>query len=523
MNPLMHRNNRKILRAAAALCCLLLVAMWLPQRTRVTARAFVRSDATQDEMVVARVTVRNDAELKQLVSMGLDLLEMREGDDLFILTTPARMEALSREGWLIKQDAEQSALFRKQPFRTGELNLQTFNGGYRTVTEIRAALDQAASNYPNLAETFVYGNSWQRVTSGGAAGHELFGIKLTNRQRSGPKPVFFLMAAIHARELATSELALRFMDYLLQGYGTDADATWFLDEHQVVIVPVVNPDGRVLAEQGYYQRKNLNNTNGGNCSNTAFDQFGVDLNRNASFQWGVVNAPTEPPCGQTYPGPSPASEPETQAIENLMRSLFADQRGPLDTDAAPATTTGVMITLHSYSDLVLWPWGATSSPAPNAAALSAIGRKFASYNGYTPQQSIQLYPTSGTTDDWAYGELGIAAFTFEVGPGAGACGGFFPAFSCLDGGAGGSFWPRNLPAFIYAARIARTPYTLAHGPTVSAVTATAAGGGSQLQISALVSDQGNGNQSIVAAEYYVDIPPWRGGVPQAMTAADGKL
>src|SRR6185503_13100673 len=195
--------------------------------------------------------------------------------------------------------------------------------------------------------------------------------------------------------------------------GIDGDATWLLDEHLIVVVPVANPDGRVLAEQGYLQRKNTD-TSHGSCG---VPRIGVDLNRNADFKWGVVNGPTESPCGETYPGPVPASEPEITALQSLVRSLFADQRGPGDTDAAPITTTGVLLTIHSYSNLVLWPWGWTGTPAPNAAPLSAIGRKFASYNGYTAQQSILLYPTSGTTDDWAYGELGIAASPSRSGPG----------------------------------------------------------------------------------------------------------
>jgi hypothetical protein len=477
-----------------------------------------------NDPVVARVTITAPADLLRFVALGLDMLEMRDGNDLFVLTTSAEVDRLRADGWTIRVDPEQTAMLERhrqeqqQPRAPSQQQPELFMGSYRTVSEMRATLDDHASQYPNLAEVFVYGSSWERITGGPAAGHDLFGIKLTNRQRPGPKPTLFFMAAIHARELSTSELALRFVDHLLSGYGIDGDATWLLDEHLIVVVPVANPDGRVLAEQGYLQRKNTD-TSHGSC---AVPRIGVDLNRNADFKWGVVNAPTESPCGETYPGPVPASEPEITALQSLVRSLFADQRGPNDTDAAPITTTGILLTMHSYSNLVLWPWGWTSTPAPNASQLSAIGRKFASYNGYTAQQSIQLYPTSGTTDDWAYGELGIAAFTFEVGPGSGACGGFFPPFSCLDGGTGGSFWPRNLPAFLYAARIARAPYDLVRGPTAETATATVLVDG-RVNLEARFDERANGAQSIVAAEYYVDTPPWSGGTAIAMTAADGSF
>jgi hypothetical protein len=473
---------------------------------------------TASQPLVARITLQDRDAFERLSVLGLDLLELRDGNDYFFLTTAEQVERLRKEGWDARVDQTQTNLLRSQQ------QINTFSGGYRTVAEMRALLQNRSTSFPNLAEYFVYGQSWEKISSGGTSGNDLFGIKLTNKSRPGPKPTFFLMAAIHARELTTSELALRLVDHLLNNYGTDGDVTWLLDEHLIVIVPSVNPDGRIIAEQGFYQRKNTNTSYGGGCANppTVSNQFGVDLNRNHSFKWGTINLPTEPPCGQTYPGPTLASEPETTALQNLVVSLFADQRGPNDTDAAPPATTGTMLTLHSYSNLVLWPWGWTSNPAPNAAELSLVGRKYASYNGFTAQQSIALYPTSGTSDDWAYGELGICAMTFEVGPESGACGGFFPPFSCLDGGSGGNFWNRNLPAFLYAARIARAPYQLVQGPTPeSASTINATASGFELRVQ--FDEQNNGGQSITAAEYYLDTPPWRGGTGIAMTALDGSF
>jgi carboxypeptidase T len=233
------------------------------------------------------------------------------------------------------------------------------------------------------------------------------------------------------------EIALRLMEYLLNNYGVDDDVSWLLNDHLIVIVPVANPDGRRLAEQGLMQRKNMNTSYGGGCANppTATNQYGVDLNRNFNFKWGTVNTPSEPKCGQTYPGPSAASEPESLALQNLKAMLFADQRGPLDTDAAPQTTTGVFIDLHSTGNLVMWAWAHNNTVPPNGSDLELIGRRLAAYNGHTPQQAIQLYPSSGSTRDYAYGELGLASFTFEIGPGSGACGGFMPPFNCLDTGA----------------------------------------------------------------------------------------
>lgn len=504
----MRIPSTRILAACSALIVLAALIPW-PEAS------ITKAKPQGDQPIIARGAIEDHDQLLRFVTLGLDLLETRDGDDLFILTTHEQIERLRDDGWRIRVDDEMTT-------QTMWLSPETFLDGYRTVAEMRAQLEASAAIYPNLAEFFIYGQSWEKASTQGQSGHDLFGVRLTTRSKAGPKPVFFLMAAIHARELTTSEIALRLVDHLLVNYGVDGDVTWLLDEHQIVIIPMVNPDGRVVAERGLLQRKNTNTTHGGACSNPPLvgNQFGVDLNRNYSFRWGVVNAPTEPPCGQTFPGLTPASEPETAAIQDLVRSLFPDQRGPNDTDAAPMDATGVLITLHSFGNLALWPWGSTRTKAPNATELELIGGKLASYNGHTPQQSIELYPTSGTTDEWSYGELGVASFTFEIGPANGPCGGFFAPYSCLDGGVGGEFWPRNLPALLYAARIARTPYQLVHGPTPESLIAALNNNG-QVELRAVFDETGNGSQAIVAAEFYVDVPPWCGGVANQMIAADG--
>jgi murein tripeptide amidase MpaA len=73
------------------------------------------------------------------------------------------------------------------------------------------------------------------------------------------------MAAIHAREYTTAELVTRYAEYLVTNYGVDPDVTWLLDNFEVHILPQANPDGRVIAEGGYYQRKNTNPSGANNC------------------------------------------------------------------------------------------------------------------------------------------------------------------------------------------------------------------------------------------------------------------
>ncbi len=378
---------------------------------------------------------------------------------------------------------------------------------YRTVEEIYAQLDQWANLYPGFTHLLTIGQSYE--------GRPLRVMRVTNEATgTSNKPVFFLMANIHGRELITPEAALVFMQYLLENYGIDPDVTWMLDEHLIYILTSANPDGHVKNEPGQpwaYWRKNTHPY--GSCSATA---YGVDLNRNSSFHWGGPGASTDP-CDETYRGPSAASESETVRLQSFVSTLFPDQRGPNDTDPAPDNTTGVFITLHSYSDLVIWPWGDTYTPAPNGAQLQMLGQRLASFNGYTPHQSSGLYLTSGATDDWAYGELGIAAYTFEIGSEGD---GFYPPCSRYD-----DLIQPNVEAFLYAAKVARTPYITSFGPHVMDVTATpdAALIGQPITVQATFNDADskNAGQTVVAAEVYLGTPPWDGGMPIPMSAVDG--
>jgi hypothetical protein len=147
-----------------------------------------------------------------------------------------------------------------------------------------------------------------------------------------------------------------------------------------------------------------------------------------------------------------------------MTTLFPDQRGPADTDAAPADTAGLMISLHSYSELIIFPWGWRTTPSPNHTQLETLGRKFGYFTGYQVCQAGEpgcIYQTDGTTDDWAYGELGVAAYTFELGTA------FFQQCTVFEE----EMIDDTLAALFYAAKSASRPYQLPAGPETLTVTA----------------------------------------------------
>lgn len=409
----------------------------------------------------------------------------------------------------------------------------TFYGGYKTVEEIYAFLDQKVSQFPNLVEKIDIGDSWCKMNPGSCVlpspwnGYDLFVLHITNRNIPGPKPVFWADGGIHAREIATPEVVMRMIDYLLNNYDTNADVHWLVDHHDIWLMPDVNPDGHHIVEAGgggaspYYYRKNSDNIGGGGCSwpPTVSNHFGVDNNRNFPFKWGCCGGSSGFVCDQTYRGTSAGSDPEDAAIVNKIRTLVPDQRGPGDPDPAPITATGVYQNIHTNARVNLYTWGWTSTQMPNYAETRNIGAHMAAPNaggnGY-PYGSIieELYPVDGGSIDWAYGELGMLAFSTELGGSD-----FLVSYSCIDNPGCGStqgLWPENRGMLLYLAKIARTPYLTSHGPDANTVVTNppSVPQGLPSQLTASINFAWTGNsfsQNVGAAEYYIDTPPWAGG------------
>ena len=473
------------------------------------------------EEFVVRAYYRNIEDISRLVDY--DVWEYNNLKEHYVLVavSHAQYAELVKAGWRLEIDSDASAQIDPERLR-GILD------AYRNVDAIYADLDNIGATHPSIVDLVDYGDSYCKtqggcVTLGGESepGYDLRAVRITNRAIPGPKPVFFLMANIHAREITTPELAMRWIDELTQGYGVDADITWMVDNEELWVIPTVNPDGRWVVDLGlqprygsdrFFQRKNEDRDNGCNTwPPRSSSQYGIDLNRNHSFLWNTGGS-SNMPCSETYRGPSASSEVETTALQNLVLSLYEDRRGDSLTDPAPLDTSGFFLTLHSYANLVLRPWGTTSQPTPNETQLAAIGQKLSTYNHYESCQSNTcLYETSGTSDDWAYGTLGVPAMTFEIGNA------FMPAYSVIDS----QQWPDNGPAFLYLARIARAPYMLINGPDAAKLKLTQVDA-THVAISAVIDDRRNGNQHVASAVYSVDHAYWQAGyVPRPMAPKDG--
>jgi len=395
---------------------------------------------------------------------------------------------------------------------------------YRTVEETFAAQDTLVSNYPTLTELIDIGDTWEKEDNVNN-GYDMRILKITNSDIDGPKPVFYAMGSIHSREYAPAEVTTRFGEYLLNNYGTDADATWLVDHHEIHLLMQGNPDGRKVSEgqASPAQRKNRN-------ANHCFaGNRGVDMNRNFEFMWNQGTGSSGNQCSDAYRGTGAVSEPESEAINNYINTIFADQRGPNLTDAAPDNTTGVYLDIHSFSNLTLWPYGFSDSaaPAPNHAQLRTLGRRMSFFTGYRPEQSnASLGGADGASDDNAYGRLGIAAYTIEIGSFAE---GFYIPCTNFEN----NHMPNNLQAMIYAAKSARTPYITPSGPDSInlAFDSTMVPAGTAVTLTGVATDNrfnnSNGTEptdNITGVNAYLNTAPWENGATAIpLSAVDGNF
>lgn len=388
------------------------------------------------------------SELSELAEAGYDIARYADGSAIVVGTDDVADE-LRAAGY---EPTFNDTIYKDtDPVSVSE---DTYYGGYRTVEAHHAHLEQVAADNPDLATLHDIGDSWLKTQGDG--GHDILAICLTNKNDGdcelspdSEKPRFSLMGQMHAREIATGEIAQKWIDKLVEGYGTDDEVTELMDTTELWVVPIANPDGvDVVASGGdspVLHRKNVNDSYG-SC-------VGVDLNRNSSFGWGDDSTN---PCAETYQGPSAASEPEVAAIEEWLRAIHPDQREDELDSPAPDDARDVFISLHSYGEYIIVPWGFVDEDSPNNEQLRALGAAMSEHNGYLVGTNSDTvgYDTSGTTDDMSYGELGVASFTFEMGGNYGSCSGFLPEFSCVDG----ELWSLNEGALMVAAQAAAAPY-----------------------------------------------------------------
>jgi carboxypeptidase T len=148
---------------------------------------------------------------------------------------------------------------------------------------------------------------------------------------------------------------------------------------------------------------------------------GTDINRNFGYRWGCCGGSSSNPAAITYRGPRAFSTPEARVVRDFVRGRVVDGRQQLR----------LAISFHSFGEQILYPYGYTTRKLPpdmdrqDRRIIVALAQKMAARNGYRVLHEAQLYITSGTFLDWAYGRHGILSFTYELAPRTTRAGGFY--------------------------------------------------------------------------------------------------
>ncbi|OFZ22900.1 MAG: hypothetical protein A2X94_14805 [Bdellovibrionales bacterium GWB1_55_8] len=392
-----------------------------------TAHAAIDSSAPR----FVRIAAKNQAERSALADLGISI-EVVRSDSVWSISAPAMVEAVKSAGFTILESYDAQEAFSGP----GSLDFPSADQRYHNYAEMTSALRTLQSKHADITRIVSIGKSIEQ--------RDIWAMQINSnpdalRDSVSGKPGAVFMGAHHAREHLTVELPLMLAQHLLANRELPEVAR-LLDTRDIWIIPMVNPDGAEFdVSTGKYQLWRKNRRKNAN------DSFGVDLNRNYGYRWGTGGS-SKLPQSDTYRGEAAFSEPESMAVKNFV-------------EARPNLKT--MLTFHSFSELILYPWGHTNEEIGNArdlAAFKQMANTMAGWNKYRAKQSSGLYITSGDTTDWAYGEHGIFAFTFELSPsgGAGASKGFYPGAAAVD-----KAFADNLKPSLYLIDLADDPYRAA--------------------------------------------------------------
>lgn len=293
--------------------------------------------------------------------------------------------------------------------RGGSPHDDAWFANYKQLSEIRAYVDGLAAARPDLASIADVGDTVQ--------GRDIRSITITGPDQPGnaaaDRPIILWNGCQHAREWISPMTVTYLASRLIADYDTDPAVKQMVDSVRFVIVPVSNPDGYLYSwSSERYWRKNRRAN--------SFSSFGVDLNRNWGYEWGGAGTSGDT-NSDIYRGPSAFSEPETRSLRDLALSMGDDLAAHID--------------YHSYSQLILWPFGYASNlitPEPDRTFFDDLATDMSdlilSSSGvyYDPIQSWMLYPAAGTAVDWFYGTAGAKSLTIELRPDENDFGGFDP-------------------------------------------------------------------------------------------------
>lgn len=252
---------------------------------------------------------------------------------------------------------------------------------YKNPQEIEDFLRDVHAQYPDITELKSIGKSLE--------GRDIWAIKISDNVRVDEiEPAILVNGMHHAREVMTPEITTDMVSYLTSNYGKLAEVTKWVNDTEIWVIPMFNVDGNNKMWDGNSMwRKNTRNGHG------------VDLNRNYPYGWNSCNGSSASTGAQDYRGTSPASEPETQAMMNMV----AEIKPVFD------------ISYHSYSEIVIYPYGCKPNRTPTEEAVEIIGAEIGKKIDYKPGTAWELlYNADGGDIDWMYTAHQVIPYVIEV-------------------------------------------------------------------------------------------------------------
>ena len=365
--------------------------------------AAVAAEAAAESTTLVRAGLPKGAAFGDLTSRGIDVLSVNRDGTFDMAVTATQLE------WLRAGSMRVDILAR--PMLGAAADLDENLGLYHTYVEMLAALEQMVLDYPALTVLDTIGTTHE--------GRVIVALKISdNAAVDESETEVLIVGCHHARELMSVDVPLRFARYLLDNYGSGSFVTSMVDEREIWIAPMINPDGHVYVQYDHagdwwnWWRKNRRDNGDGT--------FGVDLNRNYDYHWGYDDAGSSPdPASVLYRGPYGFSEPETQAVRDLCNSR----------------EFSVALSYHSYGELIIHPWGYAALYAEDHEMFTVLGDSLSRGNDYLVGSTATniLYPVNGDSDDWMYGETGTKnrMFSYTVELNTYAEGGFGPPDSLI--------------------------------------------------------------------------------------------
>lgn len=326
------------------------------------------------------IDISSEADIQKILEAGLDVVKIKPGYYAEAVVRSDQLENIYSLGLSYRIPIRDL-----QQFYSSQMTGEGIFGDYLTYSEAMSSMDSVHNAYPSIVgEKMILPNTILGDTTWD--GNYVWAIKVSdNVDVQENEPEALIIGLHHAREPISTSICIYFLHWLADNYGTDPDATWLVDNRQIWIVPMANPDGYVYNETSYgyggMWRKNRRN-NGGS--------YGVDPNRNYPYKWGYDNSGSSPdPSDETYRGPSPGSEPCIQSV------MWLYQQHQFVTS----------IDYHSHGGMYLYPWGYDQILTPDDWKFDSITNMMASANGYSPGTPWQLlYPVNGGSVDWGYGD-----------------------------------------------------------------------------------------------------------------------